>query len=87
MSKERQQEIEGCLSIPGMSGVTDRPMSVTVEAMNRDGETVQLTGSGLTARCFCHELDHLDGVLYTDKALEVFSNEEAVKRKKARKKN
>lgn len=64
---------EGCLSVPGRSGVVTRPMHVTVRALNRDGETVDITGSGLTARAFCHELDHLDGKLYIDRASEMLS--------------
>ena len=66
-----QQEQEGCLSIPGTWGITKRPMYVTVRAMNRHGETVDITGEGLLARAFCHELDHLDGKLFIDKALHV----------------
>ena len=57
---------EGCLSVPGQSGVVKRPMHVTVEAMNRQGEIIQVTGHELLARAFCHELDHLDGKLYID---------------------
>ncbi len=64
---------EGCLSVPGRSGVVTRPMHVTVRALNRKGETVDYTGSGLKARAFCHELDHLDGILYVDKASEMLS--------------
>ena len=59
---------EGCLSLPGQWGMVKRPMNVTVRAMNRHGETVDITGSEMLARCFCHELDHLDGTLYIDKA-------------------
>jgi len=61
-----QEGQEGCLSVPGRWGVVKRPMHVTVRAMNRKGETVDITGSGLLARAFCHELDHLDGKLYID---------------------
>ena len=61
-----QEDSEGCLSNPGHYGITKRPMHVTVRAMNRDGETYDLTGSGLLARAICHECDHLDGKLYTD---------------------
>lgn len=57
---------EGCLSVPGQSGVVKRPMHVTVEALNRHGEVIQVTGHELLARAFCHELDHLDGKLYID---------------------
>ena len=63
-----QKEEEGCLSVPGRAGVTTRPMHVTVRALNRHGETVEYTGSGLLARAFCHELDHLDGKLFIDHA-------------------
>ncbi len=66
-----QEEAEGCLSIPGRSGVVKRPMYVTVRATNRKGETVDITGSELLARAFCHELDHLDGTLFVDKAMEM----------------
>lgn len=57
---------EGCLSVPGRWGTTKRPMHVTVRAMNRRGETFDVTGSGLLAKAFCHEIDHLDGKLYID---------------------
>lgn len=66
-----QEESEGCLSLPGKWGTTRRPMHVTVRCQNRYGETVEYSGSGLLARAFCHEIDHLDGVLFIDNALEV----------------
>ncbi len=75
-SEEHQQEMEGCLSIPGEWGITDRPKTVTVRAQNRKGEWYEVTGSDLKARAFCHELDHLDGILYTDNALEMIDPEE-----------
>ena len=61
-----QEGDEGCLSIPGRWGITKRPMHVTVRAMNREGKTFDITGSGLLAKAFCHEIDHLDGKLYID---------------------
>ena len=61
-----QKSEEGCLSVPGKYGITVRPMHVTVRAMNRRGETVDITGSGLLAKALCHEIDHLDGKLYID---------------------
>ena len=67
----QQEETEGCLSLPGRSGVTRRPMHVTVRALNRKGETVEISGSELLARAFCHELDHLDGKLYIDCAIRM----------------
>jgi len=71
-----QEETEGCLSIPGVWGVTRRPASVTVKAMNRDGEEYTVTGSGLAARAFCHEIDHLDGHLFTDKMIRKIDPDE-----------
>lgn len=61
-----QEGEEGCLSVPGRWGITKRPMHVTVRAINRAGETFDITGSGLLAKAFCHEIDHLDGKLYID---------------------
>ena len=63
-----QNEIEGCLSVPGKYGYTVRPMEVTVKYTDRDGNEKTAKGSGLKARAFCHELDHLDGILYIDHA-------------------
>ena len=67
---------EGCLSVPGRWGKVKRPQNVTVRAMNRLGETVDITGHDLLARCFCHELDHLDGTLYIDKAYSMDEDED-----------
>jgi len=64
-----QQEQEGCLSIPGRWGITKRPMHVTVRALNRKGETFEVSGSELLARALCHEIDHLDGKLFIDKMI------------------
>ena len=75
-SEERQQELEGCLSIPGRWCITDRPESVTVRAIDRNGKYFTISGSGLSARAFCHELDHLDGILYPDKAVHMLTPEE-----------
>lgn len=65
-----QEEAEGCLSVPGVWGTVKRPESVTVKALNRKGEEFTITGKGLAARAFCHELDHLDGTLFIDKMIE-----------------
>lgn len=64
-----QEETEGCLSYPGEYGVTRRPMKVTVRAQNRHGETIRVTGEGLLARALCHEIDHLDGIIYKDREI------------------
>ncbi|MBR5321144.1 MAG: peptide deformylase [Clostridia bacterium] len=62
-----QCDVEGCLSLPGKQAYTMRPMTVKVKAQNRDGNWCVYKGSGLKAKAFCHEIDHLDGVLYVDK--------------------
>ena len=72
----KQNEVEGCLSIPGKAGITDRPAKVTVRALDRNGCEIELTGEGLLARAFCHELDHLDGKLFIDNAIEMLSPDE-----------
>ena len=66
-----QQESEGCLSIPGRYGITRRPKHVTVRALNRKGVTFEVSGSDLLARALCHEIDHLDGRLFTDVAIRM----------------
>ena len=63
-----QEGPEGCLSVPGRQGIVKRPKHVTVRATNRHGEVFEISGSDLLARAFCHELDHLDGKLYIDRA-------------------
>lgn len=63
-----QEEDEGCLSVPGIRGKVKRPEKVIVRAMNRKGKTVEITGTDLLAVAFCHEIDHLNGILFTDKA-------------------
>lgn len=60
---------EGCLSLPGLCGVVKRPAVVKVKAQNREGKWCLYKGEELKARCFCHEIDHLDGILYKDKLL------------------
>lgn len=64
-----QNEQEGCLSIPGNYKTTVRPMSVTVRAQDRHGNTFTVSGEGLKARALCHEIDHLDGILFIDRAI------------------
>ena len=71
-----QTGAEGCLSVPGVYGVVTRPDYVKVRAYDRDGELFEVEGHGLTARCFCHEIDHLDGHLFTEKAERFLSPEE-----------
>ena len=66
-----QKVEEACLSVLGKKGVVERPAFVKVKALNRAGEEVEIIGEGLLARALCHEIDHLDGVLFLDKALEI----------------
>lgn len=65
-----QIDSEGCLSVPKVFGTVERPMNVKVRAQDRDGNWFEIEGEGLTARAFCHEIDHLDGKLFTDKVIE-----------------
>lgn len=67
ISQEGTQEVvEGCLSIPDKWGKLIRPAKVKVEALNENGDKITLTGTGDLAKCFCHEIDHLEGILFTD---------------------
>jgi peptide deformylase len=72
----KEEDIEGCLSYPGYEGTVTRPKKVTVQGMNVKGEKVQYTAEGLLAKAFCHEIDHLDGVLYTDRARKMYKIED-----------
>lgn len=63
-------DVEGCLSVPGESGTVIRPEYVKIKAQNRDGVWRRYEGTGLKARCFCHEIDHLDGIMYIDKVVK-----------------
>lgn len=70
-----QECIEGCLSYPGRFGKTIRPQSVTIQALDEYGEELMLTGEGEMAKCFCHEIEHLDGKVFLDKVIEYYSKE------------
>jgi len=71
-----QTEVEGCLSIPGVAGEVKRPAKVLVEALNRDGEKIKVEGQGLLAVALCHEIDHLDGILFIDKVIRFIDRNE-----------
>ncbi|AHD06065.1 peptide deformylase [Paenibacillus larvae] len=66
---------EGCLSIPDLQGDVRRPMNVTVKGQDRNGNEVIVEGTELLARCIMHEVDHLNGILFTDLALKLYRNE------------
>ncbi len=70
-----QEGAEGCLSVPGKYGLVKRPNYAKVRAQDRNGEWFEAEGEELIARCFCHELDHLDGIMYTE-IMERFLTEE-----------
>lgn len=71
-----QDGAEGCLSVPGEYGVVKRPERVRVRAQDRNGEWFEVEGTGLTARCFCHEIDHLEGIVFTSKAERMLDPDE-----------
>lgn len=71
-----QDGLEGCLSVPGRYGMVKRPNVVKVEAQDRHGDWYEYEGEELIARCFCHELEHLDGHLYTERAYRMLTEEE-----------
>ena len=68
-TKGEKKDSEGCLSIPGATAEVIRPSYVKVKALNRNGEEITVEGKDLMARALCHEIDHLDGILYVDKAV------------------
>ncbi len=65
-----QNDLEGCLSLPGKWGYVERPNKVTVSAMDREGDVYEYEGEGLLARAFCHEIEHLDGILFSSHVTE-----------------
>ena len=77
IAQEGEQDgFEGCLSVPGRWGVVKRPMKAKVRAQDRNGNFFEVEGEEIVARCFCHELDHLDGHLFTELAGRLYTNEE-----------
>ncbi|HIQ58568.1 MAG TPA: peptide deformylase [Candidatus Merdivicinus intestinavium] len=79
-SSGTQEDSEGCLSFPNEFGIVERPNQVTVKAFDRSGKPVEYHGTGLLARAFCHEIDHLDGVVFKDKVKEMLEPEPPKKR-------
>jgi peptide deformylase len=72
-----QDGVEGCLSVPGIYGYVSRPMTVTVNAQDRNGKSFCFTGEELAARALCHEIEHLDGRLFMEKVSRYIEEEEA----------
>lgn len=81
-SSGQQRSEEGCLSFPDRWAQTIRPYKVTVEALDEQGNKLTLTGEGELAKCFCHEIDHLDGIVFLDRAVQ-----EVTPQKKTRRQN
>ena len=77
-----QRNAEGCLSLPEQSGYVDRPQKVVVEALNRDGDLLRYEAEGYLAIAMCHEIDHLEGILFTDKVLDLTEEEIAELRRR-----
>ena len=75
-SSGEQYGAEGCLSVPGEYGLVRRPMNVKVRAQDRNGEWFEVEGTGLTGRCFCHEIDHLNGIVFTSRCDRMLTEEE-----------
>ena len=77
IGREGEQEgFEGCLSVPGRWGVVKRPMKAKVRAQDRNGNFFEVEGEEIVARCFCHEIDHLDGHLFTELSDRLYTNDE-----------
>lgn len=72
----KQEGLEGCLSIPGMWGMVTRPMHATVRAQDRNGNFFTVSGKEIVARCFCHEVDHLDGHLFDEHVDRLFTEKQ-----------
>ena len=75
-TKGEQEGAEGCLSVPGRYGLVKRPYWVKIRAQDRNGDWFEAEGEELIGRCFCHEYDHLDGILYTEKMDRFLTEEE-----------
>lgn len=71
-----ETKIEGCLSVPDKWGSVERPTEITIEYLDRDGKKRKTKETGLSARCLCHECDHLDGKLFIDVAEEIFDRDQ-----------
>lgn len=75
-SEGEQDGLEGCLSLPGLWGYVLRPEKTTVKAQDRYGKWFEVSGEGVVARCFCHEIEHLDGHVFTEHVDHVYTTEE-----------
>jgi peptide deformylase len=78
MSADTEIGVEGCLSIPGLVGEVERPLAVTVKGLNRRGQAMTVKAKGWLARIFQHEIDHVNGVLFTDRADRIWQPKEPI---------
>lgn len=77
LAQEGEQDgLEGCLSVPGLWGYVKRPEKVRVKAQDRNGNWFETAGEGVVARCFCHEIEHLDGHVFTEHVDRIYTSEE-----------
>ena len=77
IAQEGEQDgFEGCLSVPGRWGIVKRPMKARVRAQDRNGDFFEVEGEEIVARCFCHEIEHLDGHIFTEHCDRLYTNEE-----------
>lgn len=72
----KEDSTEGCLSYPGFEGIIERPKKIVAEGLNINGEKVEYSADGLLAKAFCHEIDHLDGIVYIDRAKKMYKEED-----------
>ena len=75
-SEGEEDGLEGCLSVPGLWGFVKRPMKVRVKAQDRNGNWFEVEGEAIVARCFCHELDHLEGHIFTELTDRLYTQKE-----------
>ena len=75
-SEEKEVGVEGCLSIPGLVGQVERHVKIMIKGLNRQGKPIKISAEGWLARIFQHEIDHLDGVVYPDRAIKVWKPKE-----------
>lgn len=75
MSAEKEMGVEGCLSVPGFQGEVERSLAVTVKGLNRHGQPMKVKAKGWLARIFQHEIDHINGIVFTDKATRIWKPE------------
>ena len=83
--KGSQVDIEGCLSVPNFNGTVERPSEIKVKYLDEKGEEHTIEAKGLFARCICHEVDHLNGILFTDKYIDEVNLDELLKEQENKK--